>query len=407
MNLPLYIAKRYLFSKKSHNAINIISIISASGVAVGTLALVCVLSVFNGFQGLIEDLFGKFDPQLQITVNEGKSFDPQIPSIQSLYTMTEIALISEVVQDNALLIFSDKQTPAVVKGVSDTYSRVNEIDDIILDGDFKLSDGVFDLGVAGVGLAQTLGCGVRFVEPVQLFAPKRNERINLARPDNAFTSEFIFLSGIFMVQQAKYDTNLLFVNIPLARKLFGYDKEVTSLELKLVEGVNELQVQKKVQAMLGEGFSVKNKYEQQAEFFKMMEVEKWITYLILSFIVLIAIFNVVGSLSMLIIDKKADIQILRHLGANKTLIFRIFLLEGWLISNIGVLVGVVLGLFVCWIQIQFGVLSLHGTDGAYIVEAYPVLIKWVDIAIITITVSALGFIAAIYPAYMLTKSTQE
>ena len=394
MNLPLYIAKRYLFSKKSHNAINIISIISASGVAVGTLALVCVLSVFNGFQGLIEDLFGKFDPQLQITVNEGKSFDPQIPSIQSLYTMTEIALISEVVQDNALLIFSDKQTAAVVKGVSDTYSRVNEIDDIILDGDFKLSDGVFDLGVAGVGLAQTLGCGVRFVEPVQLFAPKRNERINLARPDNAFTSEFIFLSGIFMVQQAKYDTNLLFVNIPLARKLFGYDKEVTSLELKLVEGVNELQVQKKVQAMLGKGFSVKNKYEQQAEFFKMMEVEKWITYLILSFIVLIAIFNVVGSLSMLIIDKKADITTLESLGADKSLIKRIFLLEGWMISATGAATGIVLGTALSLAQEFFGIIRL---GSGYVVDAYPVATNISDIFLIFTTVLLMGFLAALYP----------
>lgn len=406
MNFPLYIAKRYLFSKKSHNAINIISLISASGVAVGTVALVCVLSVFNGFQGVIEGLFGKFDAQLQVTVNEGKSFNPQIPSVQSLYKMPEIKVICEVVQDNALLIFSDKQTPAVIKGVEENYTQLNAMDEILLDGEFKLYDGVFDMGVAGVGLAQTLGCGVRFVEPLQLFAPKRNTTVSLARPDNAFTSEFVFLSGIFMVQQAKYDANLLFVRLPLARKLFGYDNEVTSLELRLTDGANELQVQKKIQTVLGDTFLVKNKYEQQADFFRMMEVEKWITYLILSFIVLIAIFNVVGSLSMLIIEKKNDTKVLMNLGANRKLIFKIFLFEGWLISILGVVVGILLGLVVCWIQIQFGILSLNGTDGAFIVEAYPVLVKWTDIVLIFGTVSLLGFLAAIYPAHKLTREVK-
>lgn len=406
MNFPLYIAKRYLFSKKSHNAINIISLISASGVAVGTVALVCVLSVFNGFQGVIEGLFGKFDAQLQVTVNEGKSFNPQISSVQSLYKMPEIKVICEVVQDNALLIFSDKQTPAVIKGVEENYTQLNAMDEILLDGEFKLYDGVFDMGVAGVGLAQTLGCGVRFVEPLQLFAPKRNTAVSLARPDNAFTSEFVFLSGIFMVQQAKYDANLLFVRLPLARKLFGYDNEVTSLELRLTDGANELQVQKKIQTVLGDTFSVKNKYEQQADFFRMMEVEKWITYLILSFIVLIAIFNVVGSLSMLIIEKKNDTKVLMNLGANRKLIFKIFLFEGWLISILGVVVGILLGLVVCWIQIQFGILSLNGTDGAFVVEAYPVLVKWTDIVLIFGTVSLLGFLAAIYPAHKLTREVK-
>lgn len=406
MNFPLYIAKRYLFSKKSHNAINIISLISASGVAVGTVALVCVLSVFNGFQGVIEGLFGKFDAQLQVTVNEGKSFNPQISSVQSLYKMPEIKVICEVVQDNALLIFSDKQTPAVIKGVEENYTQLNAMDEILLDGEFKLYDGVFDMGVAGVGLAQTLGCGVRFVEPLQLFAPKRNTTVSLARPDNAFTSEFVFLSGIFMVQQAKYDANLLFVRLPLARKLFGYDNEVTSLELRLTDGANELQVQKKIQTVLGDTFSVKNKYEQQADFFRMMEVEKWITYLILSFIVLIAIFNVVGSLSMLIIEKKNDTKVLMNLGANRKLIFKIFLFEGWLISVLGVVVGILLGLVVCWIQIQFGILSLNGTDGAFVVEAYPVLVKWTDIVLIFGTVSLLGFLAAIYPAHKLTREVK-
>ena len=208
------------------------------------------------------------------------------------------------------------------------------------------------------------------------------------------------------MQQAKYDANLLFVRLPLARKLFGYDNEVTSLELRLTDGANELQVQKKIQTVLGDTFSVKNKYEQQADFFRMMEVEKWITYLILSFIVLIAIFNVVGSLSMLIIEKKNDTKVLMNLGANRKLIFKIFLFEGWLISILGVVVGILLGLVVCWIQIQFGILSLNGTDGAFVVEAYPVLVKWTDIVLIFGTVSLLGFLAAIYPAHKLTREVK-
>ena len=307
MNLSLYIAKRYLFSKKSHNAINIVSIISACGVAVGTIALVCVLSVFNGFQGLVENLFSNFDPPIKITLNQGKTFDTQLPEIQRIKKMPEVAFFGEVLQENALLMFSDKQTPVIVKGVSENYGQISDIDKIMMDGSFKLTDGVFDMGVAGIGLAQTLGCGVRFVEPLQLYAPKRNSSISIIRPDEAFNKQYLFLSGIFIVQQAKYDSNLLLVRLSLARKLFEYNNEVTSIELKLAKGTDGKVVQQKIQKILGKNFSVKNKYEQQEDFFRMTKVEKWITYLILSFILLIAIFNVIGSLSMLIIEKKKDI----------------------------------------------------------------------------------------------------
>ena len=403
MNLSLYIAKRYLFSKKSHNAINIVSIISACGVAVGTIALVCVLSVFNGFQGLVENLFSNFDPPIKITLNQGKTFDTQLPEIQRIKKMPEVAFFGEVLQENALLMFSDKQTPVIVKGVSENYGQISDIDKIMMDGSFKLTDGVFDMGVAGIGLAQTLGCGVRFVEPLQLYAPKRNSSISIIRPDEAFNKQYLFLSGIFMVQQAKYDSNLLLVRLSLARKLFEYNNEVTSIELKLAKGTDEKVVQQKIQKILGKNFSVKNKYEQQEDFFRMTKVEKWITYLILSFILLIAIFNVIGSLSMLIIEKKKDIIILENMGASRNLIFKIFLFEGWMISIIGVIIGIILGLILCYLQMEFGLISLGGESGAYIVNAYPVQIEWFDILIIAITVLSLGFLAAIYPARTLSK----
>lgn len=403
MNLSLYIAKRYLFSKKSHNAINIVSIISACGVAVGTIALVCVLSVFNGFQGLVENLFSNFDPPIKITLNQGKTFDTQLPEIQRIKKMPEVAFFGEVLQENALLMFSDKQTPVIVKGVSENYGQISDIDKIMMDGSFKLTDGVFDMGVAGIGLAQTLGCGVRFVEPLQLYAPKRNSSISIIRPDEAFNKQYLFLSGIFMVQQAKYDSNLLLVRLSLARKLFEYNNEVTSIELKLAKGTDEKVVQQKIQKILGKNFSVKNKYEQQEDFFRMTKVEKWITYLILSFILLIAIFNVIGSLSMLIIEKKKDIIILENMGASRNLIFKIFLFEGWMISIIGVIIGIILGLVLCYLQMEFGLISLGGESGAYIVNAYPVQIEWFDILIIAITVLSLGFLAAIYPARTLSK----
>lgn len=403
MNLSLYIAKRYLFSKKSHNAINIVSIISACGVAVGTIALVCVLSVFNGFQGLVENLFSNFDPPIKITLNQGKTFDTQLPEIQRIKKMPEVAFFGEVLQENALLMFSDKQTPVIVKGVSENYGQISDIDKIMMDGSFKLTDGVFDMGVAGIGLAQTLGCGVRFVEPLQLYAPKRNSSISIIRPDEAFNKQYLFLSGIFMVQQAKYDSNLLLVRLSLARKLFEYNNEVTSIELKLAKGTDGKVVQQKIQKILGKNFSVKNKYEQQEDFFRMTKVEKWITYLILSFILLIAIFNVIGSLSMLIIEKKKDIIILENMGASRNLIFKIFLFEGWMISIIGVIIGIILGLVLCYLQMEFGLISLGGESGAYIVNAYPVQIEWFDILIIAITVLSLGFLAAIYPARTLSK----
>ncbi|MBP7211035.1 MAG: FtsX-like permease family protein [Paludibacteraceae bacterium] len=400
MNLPLYIAGRYLFSKKSHHAINIVSLISVCGVAVGTMALVCVLSVFNGFQGIVEGLFGNFDPQLKITAKQDKVFDPVF--VSKISEMPDVEYCIEVLQENALLVFRDKQTPVVVKGVPDDYAKINHISDIILDGDFKTKEGSFDMAVGGIGLVRTIGCGVHYVEPLQLYAPKRSGNVNMIRPDEAFKREIAFLTGIFMVQQEKYDNNLLIVSMSLARRLFDYEKEVSAVEIKLKDGANEKKVQASISKMLGDDFSVQNRYEQQEDFFRMMEIEKWITYLILSFILLIAVFNIIGSLSMLMIDKKEDIKILENMGASQKLIFRIFLLEGWLISFVGMIFGIILGLILCWLQIQFGLVSL-GTAGSFIVDAYPVSVQFLDIVLVFVTVGILGLLASFYPAKQVYK----
>lgn len=389
------IARRYLFSKKSHNAINIISGISASGVAIGTMALVCVLSVFNGFESLITDMFSAFDPDLKITLTEGKTFDINSKEFVELRKSKTVAVFTEIVEENALLRFKDKQMPATVKGVSDNFERMTQIDSIIYDGNFILYDGAFQRSVPGLGVASILSLGSRFVDPLYIYAPKRSSKINLLRPENSFNQKATFVSGIFSVQQATYDEHYVLVSIDFARDLFEYDKNtVSSVELKLSNTKSVDEAQEEIKALLGPKFQVKNRYEQQESFFKIMKMEKWITYLILCFILLIASFNIIGSLSMLIIDKKADIETLRSVGANNQLIKRIFLFEGWMISAVGAIVGISLGSFLCLLQEHFGFLKL---GNAYVVDAYPVLTNGMDIVLVFVTVLAMGFLAAYYP----------
>lgn len=395
LSFSFRIAKRYLFSKKSHNAINIISGVSASGVAIGTMALVCVLSVFNGFESLISDMFSSFDPDLKITLTQGKTFDVNSKEFKELRKNKSVAYFSEVVEENALLRFKDKQMPAVVKGVSDDFEQMTRIDSIMYDGNFILYDGAFQRAVPGVGVAGILGLGAHFIDPLYIYAPKRTSKINLLRPENSFNQIGTFVSGIFSVKQLQYDDHYVLVSIGLARDLFEYEKStVSAVELKLNDGVDKEQVQKQIKTLLGDRFQVRNRYEQQESFFKIMKIEKWITYLILCFILLIASFNIIGSLSMLIIDKKADIQTLRNLGANDGLIKRIFLFEGWLISGVGALAGIGLGAILCLLQEYFGLLKL-GTG--YVVDAYPVVTKPMDMFLVFVTVLIMGFLAAYYP----------
>jgi len=395
LSFSFRIARRYLFSKKSHNAINIISGISAAGVAIGTMALVCVLSVFNGFETLISDMFSAFDPDLKITLTHGKTFDVNSKEFNELHKMKSVAYFTEVVEENALLRFKDKQMPATIKGVSNDFEKMTRIDSIMYDGRFVLFDGAFQRAVLGVGVASILGLGAHFIDPLYIYAPKRTSKINLLRPENSFNQIGTFVSGIFSVKQLQYDDHYVLVSIDLARNLFEYEKStVSAVELKLAKGVKQSEIQKQIQTLLGDRFQVKNRYEQQESFFKIMKIEKWITYLILCFILLIASFNIIGSLSMLIIDKKADIQTLRNLGANNQLIKRIFLFEGWMISGVGALIGICLGTLLCLMQQYFGLLKL-GTG--YVVDAYPVVTNALDILLVFITVLFMGVLAAYYP----------
>ena len=395
------IARRYLFSKKSHNAINIISGISAAGVGVGAMALVCVLSVFNGFELLISDMFSSFDPDLKITLTHGKTFDDNSQELNNVCKLKSVAYFTEVVEENALLRFKNKQMPATIKGVSNDFEKMTRIDSIMYDGKFILNDGAFERAVPGVGVASILGLGAHFIDPLYIYAPKRTSKINLLRPESSFNQMGTFVSGIFSVKQLQYDDHYVIVSIKLARDLFDYEKtKVTSVELKLANGVDQEKVQKQIKNLLGDRYQVKNRYEQQESFFKIMKIEKWFTYLILCFILLFASFNIIGSLSMLIIDKKGDIETLRSLGANNQLIKRIFLFEGWLISVVGAISGIGIGALMCLLQQHFGILKL-GTG--YVVDAYPVLTNPMDFLLVFVTVIVMGFLAAYYPVRYIRK----
>ena len=407
MNFPFYIAKRYLFSKKSHNAINVISAVSVCGVALATLALVCTLSVFNGFQDLVATMFTAFDPELKITAVSGKVFDGQDERIQSLRQLSEIEVFSESLEDNAMVQYKGRQAMVTVKGVEDNFDRLTPIDSILYGrGELVLHDEVVDYAIPGIELVSVLGTGIRFLDPLEVFAPKRGSRINVASPASSFNSDYLHSSGlVFAVNQQKYDASYILTSLAFARNLFQYDTEVSSVDLKLKDGSNIYKVQENISQLLGEDFRVLNRYEQQADTFRIMEVEKLISYLFLSFILLIACFNVIGSLSMLIIDKRADVVTLRNLGANDETIKRIFLFEGCLISFMGALVGVVLGVALCLVQQEFGLISLGSGDsaGAVVIDAYPVSVHIGDVVLVLCTVLLVGYLSVLYPVRYLSR----
>lgn len=402
MALHYLIAKRYLFARKSHHAINVISWISVCGVAVATMAMVCTLSVFNGFQELFSTLFCNFDPQIEITSRQGKVFDPTSKEFDAIRKMKEVAIFTEVLEENALLKYQDRQVPATIKGVADNFEQLTSIDSIIVNGHFMLYDSLVDYGTLGVGLANVLGTGSSFVDPLEVFAPKRGVRINMTNPAASCTQDYLFVSAIFSLEQPEYDEKYVIVPLHFARRLFDYEKEVSSIELKLAENSSVLEIKHKIEQALGEDYFVKDQYEQQEDFYKMMNLEKWISFLILSFIMLIATFNIIGSLSMLIFDKKDDIITLRNLGANDTFITRIFLIEGSLISLGGVLSGIILGIILTLTQQYFGILRL-GESNTFIVDSYPVRLDMTDLILVFITVLIIGFFAVWFPVRYLGK----
>ena len=405
MNLPFYIARRYLFAKKKHNAINIISAISVCGVALATMAMVCTLSVFNGFQEMVEQLFTAFDPELKITAREGKVFQPDDPGIRQVQALPCIDVWTETVEDNAMVQYKNRQAMATIKGVEDNFEQLTEIDSLLYGtGQFMLNDQVADYGIMGVELMSELGTGIQFVDPLQVYAPKRNVRINLANPSAAFNRKYLHSPGVvFIVNQQKYDARYIITSLDFARALFGYHTEVSAIELKLKPGNDIGRIQGQIQDILGDHYLVQNRYEQQSDVFRIMKIEKLISYLFLTFILAIACFNVIGSLSMLILDKREDVVTLRNLGANDRLIARIFLFEGRLIAAFGAAIGIIGGLLLCFLQQAFGLISLGGGNGAFLVEAYPVSVHATDVLLVFVTVIAVGFLSVWYPVRYLSK----
>lgn len=399
MNLPLHIAKRYLFSKKKQNVINIISLISVVGVSVGTMALVIVLSVFNGFDGLIRNLFGSFDPDLKILPSTGKTFVPD-STFEQIKNMEKVVFYSEVLEENALLKYENRQRPAIVKGVDEEFTLMTGIDTMMVDGSFVLDRPNQQFAVLGYGVALNLGVGLSFVDPIKFYVPKRDAKPG-HNPMDAFNMEYLFPSGYFTIQN-DFDSQYVLVPLSFARKLFNYTKEVSAIELSIQNRQEIESVKNQIQSLLGDRFVVKNRFELHEVLFKMMQTEKIAIFFILAFILIIASFNVIGSLTMLILDKKQDIATLRSMGADQKTIQLIFLLEGWLISLLGALIGIILGTAICLLQMKYGFIKLSG-EGSFLLNSYPVELHLSDIFIIFTTVVLIGYIASRFPVRYITK----
>ena len=405
MNYELFIARRYLFAKKSHHAINIISGISVLGVAVATMAMVVTLSVFNGFQDLVADLFTAFDPELLVTPKDGQTVSANDAALQALRKSDAVAVYTPVLEGQALVVREGRQQVVTLKGVADNVTEQGHIEDILYgDGHFCLHADVLEYGILGIQLAQQLGLPANFEEPLQVYAPKPGERVNIGNPLSSFNHDELQSPGVvFMVRQAKYDANYILTSLPFAQRIFDREGRVSAIELRLKDGLKADRVKEQLRAQLGDRFKVEDRYEQQNDVFRVMRIEKLISYLFLSFILLVACFNIIGSLSMLMIDKRQDIQTLRSLGANDSQICTIFRLEGHIISLAGALLGLVLGGVLCWIQQRYGLVSMGDSEGSFIIETYPVSVYWTDILLVLVTVLVVGWLAIWYPVKYLTN----
>ena len=399
MNFALYIARRYLFSKKSTHAINVISGISVVGVAVASMALVVTLSVFNGFHDMVASLFTQMDPQLKVTPVKGKTAPADDPILTKIRQLPQVEVATECLEDQALAIFKDRQLMVKVKGVEDNFDSLTHIREIVEgDGQFELHAADMNYGIPGLGVAYQLGMGYTYDEPLKIYAPKREGQLDMANPTEGFVEDELFSPGIvFSVKQGKYDKNYILTSIFFTRQLFNQDGMLSSLELRLKPGSNFDAVKSEMQQIAGDKYDVRDRYEQQEDTFRIMKIEKLIAYIFLTFILMIACFNIIGSLSMLIIDKKDDVVTLRNLGASDQQISRIFLFEGRMISVIGAVIGIALGLLLCWLQQQYGLVRLGSSEGSFIVDAYPVSVHPWDVVLIFLTVIAVGFLAVWYP----------
>ena len=401
--LPFFVARRYLFSRKRISAINLVSAISVVGVAFGTAALLCTLSVFNGFHDLIGSLYTAFDPEVKIVAAKGKSFAADDPALEAV-RLPEVEAASASYTDNALILFRGNPQVITLKGVDDHFERVTGIRSILYpeNGTYQLESAGLSYGIPGIGLASMMG-SVDYGS-IQICAPTRGERINLANPAASFNAEDLYSSGVcFAVSQKQYDEAYMIAPLAFAQRLFEHEGTLTSLELKLKPSADPEQALRRIRQTLGSGFKALNRAEQQEDTFNVMNIEKTMAYFFLTFILLVACFNIVGTVSMLMIDKRADVVTLRSLGADEGLIFRIFLCEGSMISFLGAVAGTLLGLLICYLQQTFGLLSLGGSSGNFIIDAYPVSIHPSDVVIVFLTVLIVGFLAVLYPVKYLTR----
>lgn len=405
MNFPFFVARRYLFSKKSTHAINVISGISAVGVSVATMALVVTLSVFNGFHDLVASLFTNIDPQIKVTPVKGKSAPADDPILTKIRQLPQVEVATETVQDIALATYNGRQAMVVVKGVQDNFDSLTHIKDILMgNGTYELHAADLNYGILGIRLAETLQTGYSYKNPLKLYAPKREGQLNMANPEDGFVEDELYSPGVlFMVKQAKYDKNHIITSIAFARNLFGQQGMISSLEIRLKPGSDFDAVKSKMQKIAGDKYHVCDRFEQQEDTFKIMKIEKLMAYIFLTFILMVACFNIIGSISMLIIDKKNDVVTLRNLGASDKQIVRVFLFEGRMISSIGAVVGILIGLLLCWLQQEYGLVGLGRSSGSFVVDSYPVSVHPEDIVLVFITVIAVGWIAVWYPVRYFAK----
>jgi lipoprotein-releasing system permease protein len=405
MNFPFFVARRYLFSKKSTHAINIISAISVVGVAVATMALVVTLSVFNGFHDLVASFFTTFDPQLKIVPVKGKTVAADDRLLAKVKVLPEVEVSMESVEDQALAVYQGRQAMVNIKGVESNFEQLTHIDEILLgDGRFELRAADMFYGIPGVRLAEQLGMGYTYEDPIKIYAPRREGQLNMANPLDGLVEDELYSPGVlFNVKQSRYDKSYILTDIAFARRVFEQQGMISALELRLKPGSNFDRVKSEIKEIVGDGFAVKDRFEQQDDTFKIMKIEKFIAYIFLTFILMVACFNIIGSLSMLIIDKKDDVVTLRNLGASDRQIVRIFLFEGRMISAIGAVLGIVLGLTLCWAQQTYGIVKLGSSSGNFIINAYPVSVHPEDVVIIFITVLVIGFLSVWYPVRYFAK----
>ena len=405
MNFPFFIARRYLFSKKSTHVINVISSISVIGVAVATMALVFVLSVFNGFHDLVASLFTSFDPQLKVVPVEGKTAPSDDPILTQIRLLPEVDVATETVEDQASAIYEGKQAMVKIKGVEDNFSELSHITDILYgDGTYSLHAANLEYGILGIRLAQTMGIGAQWDGYLKIYAPKKEGQLDLSNPGEGFVADSLNSPGVlFSVRQSKYDKNYIVTSIAFARNLFGQQGMLSDLEIRLKEGSDLNAVKAEMQKIAGTKYKVLDRFEQQEDTFMILSIVELMAYIFLTFILVVACFNIIGSLSMLIIDKKNDVVTLRNLGANDKQITRVFLFEGRMIAVIGAVIGIGLGLLLCLLQQQYGFVRLGESEGSFIVDAYPVSVHYTDVAIIFVTVIAVGWLAVWYPVRALSK----